>query len=82
MVIPTDNLFIYLWIRPQTGCYYFGNYFGPQYASRGFVSWAHLGSHHHHHRHHYDPFYTYSHVHYRRQGVDYLGPRAGLAPLL
>jgi hypothetical protein len=74
VVIPTDNLFIYLWVRPRVGCYYFGNYFGPQYADRGFISWAHLGSHHHHHhRRYYDPFYSYAHVHYRRQGVDYLG---------
>jgi hypothetical protein len=70
--IPTNNLFIHLWIRPRWGCYYFGNYYGAQFASRGFVPWANLTVVTRQ-RYIYDPFYTYAHVHYRRQGVDYLG---------
>src|SRR5262245_3110828 len=74
VVIPTDNLFIYLWVRPRFGCYYFGNYFGPRYTGLGFVPWANLHVHHHHrHYHHYDPFYSYCRVHYRKQGVDFVG---------
>ncbi|HMC10224.1 MAG TPA: hypothetical protein VKH44_02995, partial [Pirellulaceae bacterium] len=71
VVIPTNNLFIYLWVRPSYGCYYYGNYFGPQYVNRGFVAWANLPSYGH--RHYYDPFYSYAHVHYRQQGVDFVG---------
>src|SRR5438034_1620700 len=71
-VIPAANLFIHLWLRPQWGSYYFGNYYGPQFASRGFLPWANLtvGTRQ---RYIYDPFYTYARVHYRQQGVDYFG---------
>jgi hypothetical protein len=70
-VIPSNNLFIHLWIRPRWNCYYFGNYYGAQFAQRGFVPWANLtvGSR----QRYYDPFFTYAHVHYRQQGVDYIG---------
>jgi hypothetical protein len=72
VVIPTGNLFINLWLRPNFGSYYFGNYYGPQYAGLGFVPWANLGLYQRQ-RYFYDPFYSYAAVHYRRQGVDYLG---------
>jgi hypothetical protein len=68
-VVPTNNLFIHLWIRPNFGHYYFGNYYGPQYANRGFISWCNVPAQ----RHHYDPFFTYCGVHYRRQGIDFIG---------
>jgi hypothetical protein len=71
IVIPTNNLFIHLWVRPTHGCYYFGNFYGPRYANRGFISWSNISNHRH--VHHYDPFYSYARVHYRQQGVDYLG---------
>jgi len=71
IAIPTSNLFIHLWIQPRYGSYFFGNYFGPQYMNRGFVAWSNLPSHRH--GYYYDPFYSYAHVHYRQQGVDYLG---------
>jgi hypothetical protein len=51
------------------GHYYFGNYYGPQYANRGFISWCNVPAQ----RHHYDPFFTYCGVHYRRQGIDFIG---------
>jgi hypothetical protein len=72
VVIPTSNLFINLWLRPTFGCYYFGSYYGPQYAGLGFVPWANLAVYQRQ-RYFYDPFYSYAAVHYRRQGVDYLG---------
>src|SRR5262245_21921407 len=68
-VIPANNLFIHLWIRPRYCHYYFGNYYGPQYASYGFQSWCHIGPQ----RRYYDPFFSYCSVHYRRQGVDFIG---------
>ena len=71
-VIPTNNLFIHLWLRPSWGSYYFGNYYGAQFASRGFMPWASLGVITRR-QYVYDPFYSYARVHYRRQGVDYLG---------
>lgn len=67
--IPTTNLFIHLWIRPNYCHYYFGNYYGPQYANFGFNSWCNYPTR----RYHYDPFLTYCNVHYRRQGVDFVG---------
>jgi hypothetical protein len=71
-VIPTNNLFIHLWIRPRWSCYYFGNYYGPQFVNRGFIPWANLTVVTRQ-RYVYDPFYTYARVHYRRQGVDFIG---------
>jgi len=76
VVIPTSNLFITLWLRPSYGSYYFGNYFGPQYASLGFMPWVNIGVYQRQ-RYFYDPFYSYAAVHYRRQGVDFLGRTQG-----
>jgi hypothetical protein len=67
--IPTSNLFIHLWVRPNYSHYYFGNYYGPRHANLGFHSWCHYPTR----RYHYDPFFTYCNVHYRRQGVDFVG---------
>jgi YXWGXW repeat-containing protein len=72
VVIPTSNLFVNLWLRPTWGSYYFGNYFGPQYSGLGFVAWSNLGGYRHQ-PYFYDPFYSYARVHYRQQGVDYIG---------
>src|SRR5262245_39672014 len=71
-VIPTTNLFVHLWLRPQWGCYYFGNYYGTQFASLGFTPWVNLTIVNRQ-RYVYDPFFTYAHVHYRQQGIDYIG---------
>jgi hypothetical protein len=68
-VIPTSNLFIHLWIRPNHCHYYFGNYYGPRYVTAGFQPWCSYA----HQRRHYDPFVSYCSVHYRRQGVDFVG---------
>jgi hypothetical protein len=70
--IPTSNLFIHLWIRPRSNCYYFGNYYGARYANSGFVPWANVGVVSRQ-RYIYDPFYSYARVHYHRQGIDYIG---------
>jgi hypothetical protein len=75
-VIPTNNLFIHLWVRPNIGCYYFGNYYGAQYAGLGFVPWANIGIYSRQ-QYFYDPFYSYCHVHYRRQGIDFIGRTQG-----
>jgi hypothetical protein len=72
LVIPTGSLFLQLWLRPSFGSYYFGSYYGPQYAGLGFVPWANIGIYQRQ-RFFYDPFYSYAAVHYRRQGVDFIG---------
>jgi WXXGXW repeat (2 copies) len=71
LTIPTNNLFIHLWLRPAWGSYYFGNYYGAPFANRGFVPWANITVVNQR-RYIYDPFYSYAHVHYRRQNINYL----------
>jgi hypothetical protein len=66
--IPTDNLFVHLWYRPQFHCYYFGDYYGPRYT--GWIPWYRLGWGDH--RRHYDPLVAWCRTHYRRQGIDYI----------
>lgn len=68
-VIPTTNLFIHLWVGPHHNHYYFGNYYGQRYVTAGFQPWCHYTVQ----RRHYDPLFTYASVHYRRQGVDFVG---------
>jgi len=70
-VIPTNNLFIHLWLRPRWNCYYFGNYYAPQYANMGFVPWANI-SVVSRQRYIYDPFFAYARVHYHQQGINYI----------
>jgi hypothetical protein len=72
VVIPTNNVFVHLWIRPGYGSYYFGSYYGDQYAGLGFGPWANVGIYQRQ-RYIYDPFYSYASVHYHRQGVDFVG---------
>lgn len=66
-VINTSNLFVHLWVRDSYCHYYFGNYYGPTYAQRHFTPWCNYNSRPHCH----DPLFTYCHVHYRRQGINY-----------
>ncbi|HTQ38074.1 MAG TPA: YXWGXW repeat-containing protein [Pirellulales bacterium] len=49
-----------LFVRPAFGAYYFGDYFGPQYASIGFAPWFSLtiGG-----RPRFDPLFTYYNWH-------------------
>jgi hypothetical protein len=53
----TDHLFV----RPRAHHYYFGDYYGANYASVGFYPWFEF-----HQRHYgYDPFFAYSRWHHR-----------------
>jgi hypothetical protein len=67
-VIPSNNLFVHLWVRPRWNSYYFGDY----YASRnlGLIPWYRCGWGEH--RRYYDPLVSWCRTHYRRQGIDYL----------
>jgi hypothetical protein len=42
-----------LWVRPNWGCYYFGNYYAPGYAGAGFRPWHDYGARYH------DPLFSY-----------------------
>ena len=66
--LDTNRLFAHLWIGPRYGNYYFGNYYGGHH--RGFTPWCNWN---YGHRHYYDPIWSWANVHYRRQGVDYIG---------
>lgn len=68
-VIPTNNLFVHLWVRPTHCHYYFGDYYGPQFATWGFHPWCNSPLR----LTYYDQFFNYCRVHYQRQGVDFIG---------
>jgi hypothetical protein len=72
-IINTSNLFVHLWVRPNYNHYYFGNYYGPTYANRHFTAWCNYQPR----PRCYDPLLTYCNVHYRRQGVNYIGRMQG-----
>ena len=55
VVIATDLLQWHLWVRPQFCHYYFGDYYGPRYASHGFQPWHQF----HRQRHQFDPLYSH-----------------------
>jgi hypothetical protein len=64
--VPTDNLFVHLWFRPRSSCYYFGNYYG---RGGDFIPWYRCGWGDN--RRYYDPLGSWCRTHYRRQGIDY-----------
>ncbi|MDX1948788.1 MAG: hypothetical protein SFU86_25595 [Pirellulaceae bacterium] len=68
-VVDSSRLFVHLWIRPSCNSYYFGNYYGSNYASWNLTPWcnwqARRGCH--------DPLLTWCNTHYRQQGIDYCG---------
>ena len=51
----------HLFLRPNYGHYYFGDYYGSSYASIGFSPWFSFYSS----RHGYDPFYAHQRWHHR-----------------
>jgi hypothetical protein len=67
-VINTSNLFVHLWVRDSYCHYYFGNYYGPNYANRHFTPWCNYNLR----PRCYDPLLNYCNVHYRRQGINYV----------
>ncbi len=58
-----------LFVRRGYGCYYFGDYFEPRYADRGFVTWGGYGGYRGREvvvvGGFYDPMYSYYRVTYR-----------------
>ncbi len=67
--LDTNRFFIHLWIGPRANNYFFGNYYGV--GSRlGFSPWCDWS---YRSRRCFDPLWSWCDVHYRRQGVNYIG---------
>jgi len=62
VIIALNRLPWNLWVRPRSGHYYFGDYYGPRYASAGFYPWHQF----HRQRRQFDPLYSHFS---RRAGV-------------
>ena len=62
IVVINPAVFVsHLFLRPSYGHYYFGDYYGSNYASLGFSPWFSFSSS----RSGYDPFYAHQHWHHR-----------------
>lgn len=67
-VVDSTPLLIHFWVRPRYCHYYFGDYYGPRYATWGLSPWSHS----HSHRGHWDPLLAHYQVHYRHHDhIDY-----------
>lgn len=60
-------LHFHMFVRPNYCHYYFGDYYGPNYARRGWLPWNSF----HRQRHGFDPLFAYNVWHYKRQGIDF-----------
>ena len=60
-VVESTPLLIHFWVRPRYSHYYFGDYYGPKYATLGLSPWSRW----HSHPGHFDPLLTHYNVHYR-----------------
>ena len=69
--IPTNNLFMHLWVRPNYNHYYFGDYYG--YNQLGWSPWYNTGFN----SGYYCPLLSYYRCSYRRQGIDFVGRLRG-----
>jgi WXXGXW repeat (2 copies) len=64
----TSNLFVHLWVRPNYGHFYFGNYYGSNWNNWGVTPWCQYRPY----RNCYDPVLTQLQCHYRQSGVNYI----------
>lgn len=64
----TSNLFVHLWVRPNYGHFYFGNYYGSNWGNWGVTPWCQYRPY----RNCYDPMLTQLQCHYGRSGVNYI----------
>ena len=60
-VVESTPLLVHFWVRPRYSHYYFGDYYGPSYATLGLSPWSRW----HSHPGHWDPLLTHYNVHYR-----------------
>ncbi|MBI2479279.1 MAG: YXWGXW repeat-containing protein, partial [Planctomycetia bacterium] len=66
-VINVQRILLHLFVRPDYGHYYFGDYYGEQFARAGF----HPSHEFHDGRRRYDPLFAFYRWDYERRGVDY-----------
>ena len=59
--IESTPLLVHFWVRPRYSHYYFGDYYGPQYATMGLSPWSRW----HSHPGNFDPLLTHYNVHYQ-----------------
>ena len=60
VIVAVDLLPLHFWVRPNFCHYYFGDFYGDDYASRGFQPWHHF----HRQRRQFDPLFAhFSHTH-------------------
>jgi hypothetical protein len=66
VVVDTSRILLHLFVRPGCRHYYFGDYYGADYLSRGIYPWSryHLAGHG------YDPLWQHYVHHHDRLGVD------------
>jgi hypothetical protein len=64
----TPNLFVHLWVRPNYGHFYFGNYYGSNWGNWGVTPWCQYQPY----RNCYDPMLTQLQCHYRQSGVNFI----------
>ena len=67
--LDSSRFFVHLWIGPRASNYFFGNYYGigPRLGFSPWCDWSYRS------RRCFDPLWSWSNVHYRRQGIDYIG---------
>lgn len=65
VVIRAASLLVHLFARPTYGSYYFGDYYGPTYATAGYQPWFNAGGGPRGGVRWYDPIYTYQRSRHR-----------------
>lgn len=64
VLIRATQLLVHLFVQPNYGRYYFGDYYGPSYATAGYYPWFAAGAPRGGNRW-YDPIYVYQRSHHR-----------------
>ncbi len=70
IILRAAALQLHLFVRPNHGHYYFGDYYGNNYFQSGFIPWH--AYHTRYTRIGCDPIFTYNSWNYRRQGLDFV----------
>lgn len=65
--IDVSSAFFHLWVRPNYGHYYFGDYYDAHYANFGIMPWY---RYHTHYRRAYDPLFVHYHWRFGRDNVN------------
>ena len=63
-----SSFLIHLFVRPRNRCFYYGDYYGQEYAGQGYTPWYRRTTTNHRL---YDPAYNFYRMDSRRQGLDF-----------